>query len=136
MTYRGGDGVWSMYHHHVLLFYQLAGHPLSLWGVSFWYVWCTCSFRVFDGEELSSGCVENKNTLTYCIYIYIYADVMLLPILCDSVGVLLYVAGMLLLCCCYAAVASVVMLLLCIWPVVVMLHAALLLCCCVVVAFR
>ena len=123
-----------------LLFYQLVGHPLSLWGVSFWYLWCTCSFRVFAGgicDELSSGCVENKNTLTYCIYIYIYiyAAVMLLPSLCDSVGVLLYVAGMLLLCCCfwYAAVA---MLLLRIWHVVVMLHAALLLCCCVVVAFR
>ena len=126
-----------------LLFYQLVGHPFSLWGVSFWYLWCTCSnlytIRVFVGgicDELSSGCVENKNTLTYCIYIY--AAVMLLPSLCDSVGVLLYVAGMLLLCCCfwYAAVAAVAMLLLRIWHVVVMLHAALLLCCCVVVAFR
>ena len=120
-----------------LLFYQLVGHPLSLWGVSFLYLWCTCSIRVFAGgicDELSSGCVENKNTLTYCIYIY--AAVMLLPSLCDSVGVLLYVAGMLLLCCCfwYAAVAAVAMLLLRIWHVVVMLHAALLLCCCVVVA--
>ena len=128
-----------------LLFYQLVGHPFSLWGVSFWYLWCTCSnlytIRVFAGgicDELSSGCVENKNTLTYCIYIYIYAAVMLLPSLCDSVGVLLYVAGMLLLCCCfwYAAVAAVAMLLLRIWYVVVMLHAALLLCCCAVVAFR
>ena len=54
------------------------------------------SCRVFDGEELSSGCVENKNTMTYCIYIY--AAVMLLPSLGDSVGVFLF--GMLLLCCC------------------------------------
>ena len=63
---------------------------------------------------------------------------MLLPSLCDSVGVLLYVAGMLLLCCCfwYAAFAAVAMLLLRVWYVVVMLHAALLLCCCAVVAFR
>ena len=95
--------------------------------------------RVFVGgicDELSSGFVENKNTLTYCIYIY--AAVMLLPSLCDSVGVLLYVAGMLLLCCCfwYAAVAAVAMLLLRIWYVVAMLHVALLLCCCAVVAFR
>ena len=81
---------------------------------------------------------KTKNTLTYCIYIYICAAVMLLPSLCDSVGVLLYVAGMLLLCCCfwYAAVAAVAMLLLRIWYVVAMLHAALLLCCCAVVAFR
>ena len=71
--------------------------------------------------------------------LYIYMLLFLLPSLSDSVGVLLYVAGMLLLCCCfwYAAVAAAVaMLLLRIWYVVVMLHAALLLCCCAVVAFR
>jgi len=127
-----------------LLIYQLVGHPLSLWGVSFWYLCCTCSnlytMRVFVGgicSELSSGFVENKKHFDI-LYIYICAAVMLLPSLCDSVGVLLYVAGMLLLCCCfwYAAVAAVAMLLLRIWYVVAMLHAALLLCCCAVVAFR
>ena len=45
------------------------------------------SCRLFDGGELSSVCVQNKNTLTYCIYIY--AAVMLLSSLGDSVGVFL-----------------------------------------------
>ena len=87
----------------------------------------------------SCDCVENKNILDILyIYIYIYAAVMLLSSMCDSVCVLLYVAGTLLLCYCFwhAAVAVVAMLLLRIGYVVAMLHAVLLLCCCAVVAFR
>ena len=44
------------------------------------------SCRLFDGEELSSVCVQNKNTLTYCIYIYM----LLLSSLGDSAGVFLF----------------------------------------------
>ena len=102
-----------------LLFYQLVGHPFSLWGVSFWYLWCTCSnlytIRVFAGgicDELSSGCVENKNTLTYCIYIY-----MLLLCCCQACAILWVCCSMLLVCCCCVAVSGMLLLLL-------------LLCCC------
>ena len=70
----------------MLLFYQLAGHPLSLWGVSFWYLWRTCLVVFFHDGELSSVCVQNKNTLTYCIYIYM----LLLSSLGDSAGVFLF----------------------------------------------
>ncbi len=94
-----------------------------------------CSFRVFVGgicDELSSGCLENKNTLTYCIYICC----------CYAAAKLVRFCGCVALCCWYAVVVLLLCRccfcwsLLCIWPVVVMLHAALLLCCCVVAAFR
>ena len=125
-----------------LLFYQLVGHPFSLWGVSFWYLWCTCSnlytIRVFAGgicDELSSGCVENKNTLTYCIYIYIcccYAAAKLVRF-CGCVALCCWYAVVVLLflvccccCCCYVAVTHLA----CRCNVACCVVALLLCCCC------
>ena len=123
-----------------LLFYQLVGHPLSLWGVSFWYLCCTCSnlytIRVFAGgicDELSSGCVENKNTLTYCIYICCCYAAAKLVRFCGCVALCCWYAVVVLLflvccccCCCYVAVTHLA----CRCNVACCVVALLLCCCC------
>ena len=128
----------------LLLFYQLVGHPLSLWGVSFWYLCCTCSnlytMRVFVGgicSELSSGFVENKKHFDI-LYIYMcccYAAAKLVRF-CGCVALCCWYAVVVLLflvccccCCCYVVVTHLV----CRCNVACCVVG---LCCCAVVAFR
>ena len=123
----------------LLLFYQLVGHPLSLWGVSFWYLCCTCSnlytMRVFVGgicSELSSGFVENKKHFDI-LYIYIYV---LLLCCCQACAILWVCCSMLLVCCCCVAVSGMLLLLLllcCCYAFGMSLQCCMLRCCSAVV---